>query len=121
SIMDLIIHDTAASNILSMASNAKRIQLALLGQPEISDPVSFIAQLDSVVSSSVQLIHNSWSSTIFFRLPHIFWERFLNEKLSSGLVEYVYAISVGERVSSAPIDLPDDPIIILKWKKVKAG
>ncbi|GMR38143.1 hypothetical protein PMAYCL1PPCAC_08338, partial [Pristionchus mayeri] len=92
-----------------------------LGQPEISAPASFITQLDSSVSSSIQLIHNSWSSTIFFRLPHTFWERFLNEKLSSGLLEYVYARSVGEKIRRPPIELPDEPIIILKWMKVKTA
>ncbi|GMR34750.1 hypothetical protein PMAYCL1PPCAC_04945, partial [Pristionchus mayeri] len=77
-IMYVDLNDTTAPFILSIASQAKKIEIEIIliwNSQHLSDPASFITQLYSMHSlSSVFLRHLSLP---FFGLPHSFWENYL--------------------------------------------
>ncbi|GMR50692.1 hypothetical protein PMAYCL1PPCAC_20887, partial [Pristionchus mayeri] len=120
------VDDTTASSIIEIASRAREISLVRDICWKLSDPAAFITQLDSLAISSIRIVHRMYTFIPFAGLPHSFWKKFFNERLSSGQVEYVdvkyndmdYLTTDAIRIKEAPITLHAD-IESLKWKKVE--
>ncbi|GMR56295.1 hypothetical protein PMAYCL1PPCAC_26490, partial [Pristionchus mayeri] len=60
------------------------------------DTAAFIRKLDPLTLSSVHIEVDTWDSTSFAGLSRSFWEKFFNERLSSGAIEYVEVEYVDE-------------------------
>ncbi|GMR57268.1 hypothetical protein PMAYCL1PPCAC_27463 [Pristionchus mayeri] len=113
------LQDIPKSFIFYMASRANELTLEIPDAPGIWNPLSFITQLYSLGLPMVRLIsHNPRDA--FFGIPHSAWENYLNEKLSSGSLEYVRTQLNPENITNAPINPPDERIRWLEWKMVEA-
>ncbi|GMR50693.1 hypothetical protein PMAYCL1PPCAC_20888, partial [Pristionchus mayeri] len=69
------VDDTPAVSIIEIASRTKAIAL-FMRKGQLSDPASFIEQLDSLKLSSVRIKEHMFS---LIGLPPSFWENFFNE------------------------------------------
>ncbi|GMR51804.1 hypothetical protein PMAYCL1PPCAC_21999, partial [Pristionchus mayeri] len=106
--------DDAASFILSTA-HTKELTV-VCNDPQLSNPAAFITQLASKVQGST-LYDDSDSTTLFFGLPHSFWNKFLNEKLANGSFESIGMGNMEGEITKAPFVLPDTPLESVKWYK----
>ncbi|GMR38192.1 hypothetical protein PMAYCL1PPCAC_08387, partial [Pristionchus mayeri] len=106
-------------SIIARARNYLRIRL--LDQPLSIHSAAFITTLFSLSIGHVFL--NNPNSRIhpdsFIGLPRAFWEKFLNEQLSNGSIEWIATANTRRRVTKAPINLPSSSIKWLEWQKVQ--
>ncbi|GMR30984.1 hypothetical protein PMAYCL1PPCAC_01179, partial [Pristionchus mayeri] len=107
--------DNAVPSILSLASHTKDFD-SIIRTVQLSNPASFITQLSSSVSSSIQTDRSS-TATSFLGLPHSFWKKFLNEKLANGSFEFVETGNINEKITKAPFIMPDRNVRWLEWHK----
>ncbi|GMR57247.1 hypothetical protein PMAYCL1PPCAC_27442 [Pristionchus mayeri] len=110
----LIVNETTVSSII-IASRTKKFIMAFDSDSELADQAAFIAELNSVVSSSVCI------SDYIRTLPRIFWQKFLNENLANGSFEYAVIRIAGARAQKfmkAEIDLPVEcELVNVEWHK----
>ncbi|GMR56967.1 hypothetical protein PMAYCL1PPCAC_27162, partial [Pristionchus mayeri] len=123
-IYDQILDNTTAPSIISINSRTTNsLKLWLTSEKLFSDPAAFIDKLSSFCISSVALVDEtsftSPSPYLFFGLPHKFWEKFINEKLSNGSLEWVVTGNTNGKITKAPLNLPSTQIGYLEWQKAK--
>ncbi|GMR56993.1 hypothetical protein PMAYCL1PPCAC_27188, partial [Pristionchus mayeri] len=111
-----ILDDNTSSFVNSIASRVKEFHLTLFRGTQLSNPTAFIINLYSMPIITYHL-NDSSSPSLFFGLPHIFWQNFLNQKLSNRSLQWLRAGILSNVVRKAPIALPNSPIEYIDLQK----
>ncbi|GMR56795.1 hypothetical protein PMAYCL1PPCAC_26990, partial [Pristionchus mayeri] len=119
-LLSVTLNDTTAPLIISIISRATNfLSLHVRRQHQFADPAAFIEKLSSMSIAGVFFSDPSSHANSFFALTHLFWEKFLNDKLSNGSLEWVVTGNTNGKIMKAPLNLPATPIGYLEWQKVK--
>ncbi|GMR31467.1 hypothetical protein PMAYCL1PPCAC_01662 [Pristionchus mayeri] len=119
---DTLLDDDTAPHVISIASRANRLNFRLyeLLATGLSDTADFINKLCTTTISHAE-IHDDMneSSSVFFGLPHSFWNKFLSEKLRNGSFARIEAgrIFDKKRWEKAPVTLPNSRIYWIHWER----
>ncbi|GMR31468.1 hypothetical protein PMAYCL1PPCAC_01663, partial [Pristionchus mayeri] len=109
-------------HVISIASRANRLNFHFYEDlaTGLSDTAGFINKLCTTTISHAEIYDDmNESSSVFFGLPHSFWNKFLSEKLRNG--SFV-RIEDGGRADNkiwekAPVTLPNSRIYWVQWER----
>ncbi|GMR57839.1 hypothetical protein PMAYCL1PPCAC_28034, partial [Pristionchus mayeri] len=106
------------SSIFSICARSKKIAFFMAYFSQLSNPELFIGELGSFDIPSVKLMDPNPTIRFFLSITRSVWEKFLDEKLMNGSIDYVLVESMGlERITEAPVNLPETPIRWIEWGK----